>query len=493
MGETLNIVADRIGSENAPGGASTWLQRIASRWRFIACLQALDFLILFMLALVWFRTLAPSTAGQSWLLPVTVSLFTATMIHCVFQCFRLYDFSVLKSGSGASMRAVAAGGISIAPFLAPLLVLPGVTGQAAETACAIAAAGLAGIAAMRLPVAVLARMLQQSGVVGRRIYLITDSGTAAASLRSMLERVPGNRVVGSWTMSGPAGPVESGLEGALTFLRHNATDVVILKMPLSQPDRLMEAARVLRGLPRTVMLAPSFDGADDRFLTTETPRADGLGNIVLVKLSERPLFGWRWVIKDIQDRSLALLLLVVVAPALIAIAIAIRLSSPGPVFFRQKRYGYAGETFEIFKFRTMRVEDSPRDARSLQLTTRGDPRVFPVGRILRKTSLDELPQLLNVLRGDMWIVGPRPHSPFAKAGGKIYAKAVREYAARYRIKPGITGWAQVSGWRGPTDTLEQLTNRVEHDIYYIENWSMSFDARILFRTLFCAFGDKNAF
>jgi lipopolysaccharide/colanic/teichoic acid biosynthesis glycosyltransferase len=213
----------------------------------------------------------------------------------------------------------------------------------------------------------------------------------------------------------------------------------------------------------------------------------------MIAISERPLSAWRWVMKDVQDRIIAGVLLLLVLPVMLLIVIAIKISDPGPVLFRQKRLGYGGKTFDIIKFRSMLTDVDPFNRQTLKLASRNDDRIFPVGRILRKTSLDELPQLLNVLKGDMWVVGPRPHSPLARAGGVFYAEAVREYRARYRIKPGITGWAQVSGWRGPTDTLEQLSKRVEHDLYYIENLSVLFDARIMLKTLLCVFGDRNAF
>ena len=491
MEEILDVPGEGIGAAGTFLGRPAPLIRLVSRWRFIACVQTFDAIIFCALSLAWFRILKQPASVDWWLVHAAVALLTTAMIHCVFQCFRLYEFAVLIRGLESAARASWAGVIAFAPFVAPLLVYQEVPNDQALAAGVMAAAGLGAVILARIALAGLAQRLQQSGVAGERIYIIADNEEAAASLRKTLQPLSDTRVVGTWALD--PGPIESSLEGALEFLRNNPTDVVILKIPLSKPDRLLAAARALRGLPRTVLLAPGFDGLEDMVYSPSRSPRDGLENLVLVKLSERPLFGWRWVIKDIQDRVLALALLMIVAPALLTIAIAIKLSDPGPIFFRQKRYGYAGDTFDIIKFRTMRVAPPGEDARSLKLTTRDDPRVFPVGRILRKTSLDELPQLLNVLRGDMWIVGPRPHSPFAKAGGLIYAEAVREYAARYRIKPGITGWAQVCGWRGPTDTLEQLRNRVEHDLYYIEHWSVLFDVRILFKTLFCAFGDKNAF
>ena len=175
---------------------------------------------------------------------------------------------------------------------------------------------------------------------------------------------------------------------------------------------------------------------------------------------------------------LALLLL---WPVLISIGLAIRLTSSGPVLFKQKRYGFNNRLIEIWKFRTMYHHLTDHNAD--QLATRDDARVTPIGKILRRTSFDELPQLFNVLSGQMSLVGPRPHAMAAKAGGKLYDNVVNDYAARHKGKPGITGWAQVNGWRGETDTVEKIENRVEHDLYYIDNWSVWFDIVIFVRTL----------
>ena len=166
---------------------------------------------------------------------------------------------------------------------------------------------------------------------------------------------------------------------------------------------------------------------------------------------------------------------------MLLIALAIKLDSPGPVLFRQKRRGAKDRPFDLLKFRSMYVDQS--DPLGRQLTRAGDPRVTRVGRFLRRTSLDELPQLINVLRGEMSLVGPRPHPLSAKAGGIPYRETVENYLVRQRVKPGITGWAQVNGWRGPTDTVEQLRQRVAHDLYYVENWSLNLDLIILLRTV----------
>ena len=173
-------------------------------------------------------------------------------------------------------------------------------------------------------------------------------------------------------------------------------------------------------------------------------------------------------------------------------AIAVKLDSRGPVFFKQKRYGFNNELIEVYKLRSMYVDKC--DAAAAVLVTKGDPRVTRVGAFLRKTSIDELPQLINVaVKGNLSLVGPRPHAIHAKAENRLYDEAVDGYFARHRVKPGITGWAQVSGWRGETDTQEKIQRRVEHDLYYIENWSVLLDLYILAKTPFAVFNARNAY
>jgi exopolysaccharide biosynthesis polyprenyl glycosylphosphotransferase len=184
-------------------------------------------------------------------------------------------------------------------------------------------------------------------------------------------------------------------------------------------------------------------------------------------------------------------LLVAAAPVLLLIAAAIKLDSPGPALFKQRRYGFNHRLIGVWKFRTMHVEYQDEDA--VQLTTRNDPRVTRVGAFLRRTSLDELPQLFNVLAGEMSLVGPRPHALQAKAAGKLYEEAVAQYAARHKVKPGITGWAQVNGWRGETDTEEKIRRRIDHDLYYINNWSLLFDFKILVLTVPAVILGRNSY
>lgn len=204
-----------------------------------------------------------------------------------------------------------------------------------------------------------------------------------------------------------------------------------------------------------------------------------------------PIRGWQAGLKRSLDIAIALLGLAALAVPMLLIALAITLESPGPVLFRQRRIGFANLGFEIWKFRTMRHH--PPEHGQLTQTRRHDPRVTQVGAVLRQLSLDELPQLFNVLRGDMSIVGPRPHAPGTCAGSKPFELVTPHYPLRHRVRPGLTGLAQVRGWRGATETEEKLLRRVEADLEYIENWSLWLDLVILARTLVSLFAMRNAY
>ncbi|MFV2093394.1 MAG: exopolysaccharide biosynthesis polyprenyl glycosylphosphotransferase, partial [Hyphomicrobiales bacterium] len=257
-----------------------------------------------------------------------------------------------------------------------------------------------------------------------------------------------------------------------SFARSANIDLLIVSLPYTAEERLLDILRQLWILPVDIRLAAHLNKLRFR------PRAYSyIGAVPFFDILDRPLKDWGPVLKSIEDRVLAVVVLVLAAPIMAMVAIAVKLESPGPVLFRQHRYGFNNELIEVFKFRSMYVEAT--DATASKLVTKHDPRVTRVGRFIRKTSLDELPQLFNVLAGDLSLVGPRPHATSAKAADRLYGDVVDGYFARHRVKPGITGWAQVNGWRGETDTSEKIVRRVEHDLYYIENWSVLFDLYIL--------------
>ena len=259
-----------------------------------------------------------------------------------------------------------------------------------------------------------------------------------------------------------------------------------MALPWQETERIRAAAYRLALHPVTVCLAPGLSNFDFPGRTYVQ-----ISGVPMLQLYNRPFSGWPRIVKGIEDRVVAVGLLFVLAPLLAFIALAIKIDSPGPVLFRQKRYGFNNRPIEIFKFRSMKT-DADAEPTKLEQATRSDPRVTRVGRFIRRTSLDELPQLLNVLRGDMSVVGPRPHAAEASVEGNPLEEVVERYAARHRVKPGITGWAQVNGLRGEFDT-EKLRKRVDYDLYYIDNWSVWLDLIVIARSVAIVFSDKEAY
>jgi Undecaprenyl-phosphate glucose phosphotransferase len=281
-------------------------------------------------------------------------------------------------------------------------------------------------------------------------------------------------------------PVLGNLATLVAMIREDKIDQVVVALPWSAEARLQHVVSQLALTPVKIRLAPDLAS----FLFTRRPLVM-LGDLPMMTLFERPISGFDAGVKAAEDKILTVLLLLFGWPLLLLIAIAIKLDSPGPVFFRQPREGFNNKPFRVFKFRTMRHDICETDR--VNQAVRDDPRLTRIGGFLRRTSLDELPQLFNVLAGDMSLVGPRPHAASTRAGGRLFSDVVAVYAARHKVKPGITGWAQVCGWRGETDTEDKLVKRFEHDLYYIENWSLWFDFYILFRTIGSVLLPKNAF
>ncbi len=287
-------------------------------------------------------------------------------------------------------------------------------------------------------------------------------------------------------------PLVSGLhklgniDDLIDFVRATKADTLIITLPVTAEDRLLHILDRLWVLPVDIRLSAS--GQKLRY----RPRAYSyIGNLPCLDLFDRPLGDWGPLLKASVDKVLALAAIIILSPVMAGVALAVKYSSKGPIFFKQKRYGFNNELIEIYKFRSMYAEQTDADA--AKLVTKGDSRVTRVGRFIRRTSIDELPQLFNVLKGQLSLVGPRPHPTKAKAGEKLYEHVVDGYFARHKVKPGITGWAQINGWRGETDTDKKIEKRVEYDLYYIENWSLTFDLYILARTPFALFNTEHAY
>jgi len=335
---------------------------------------------------------------------------------------------------------------------------------------------------------------RKAGRLRRRLAILGAGPGGQMLLRRFLAARNDNDVAIVGLYDDRTGPLPSGWRGhavrgncadLLEDIRRGRIDMVVIAAVPG--DAGMDAMLAqLRCVAVDICFCPSADYAVKARSGVET-----VGQVPLMVIERRPLRDWSGIAKEIEDRVFAALIVVLISPVLAAIALAIRLDSPGPILFKQKRYGRNNQLIEVLKFRSM--YHHARDPNGTQLATRNDPRVTRVGAFIRRTSLDELPQFFNVIRGDMSVVGPRPHALLCKAGGVLYQDAVENYDWRHRIKPGITGWAQVNGWRGETETVEQIRKRVEHDIYYIENWSLLLDVKIIIKTIFCGFTGSKAY
>jgi len=266
-----------------------------------------------------------------------------------------------------------------------------------------------------------------------------------------------------------------GVSELIEFARRTRVDLVLVSMPLFAEHRVLDMLRQLWVLPVDIRLSAHMSK-----LKFTRKAYSYIGGIPVFDMADRPISDWNLVFKWLFDKLVAITALILLSPVMIGTAIAIKLDSPGPVFFRQKRHGFNNQLLDMWKFRSMRTDTL--DATATKLVTKDDPRVTRVGKFIRRTSIDELPQLFNVLMGELSIVGPRPHALSAKADNKLYYDAVEGYFARHRVKPGMTGWAQIHGWRGETDTVEKIMQRVSHDLYYIENWSLWLDLKIVLLT-----------
>jgi putative colanic acid biosynthesis UDP-glucose lipid carrier transferase len=266
------------------------------------------------------------------------------------------------------------------------------------------------------------------------------------------------------------------------FIREHGVHEVYVTLPLGSQPRIVELLEQVQGTTASVFFVPDVFG-----ISIIQGRLQDMNGVPVVGLCETPFTGTNRLVKRVSDLVLAALILVLISPVLAVIALGVKLSSPGPVIFRQRRNGLDGEEIVVYKFRSMRSLD---DGAVVPQATKDDPRITPFGAFLRRSSLDELPQFINVLQGRMSIVGPRPH---AVAHNELYRQLIKAYMVRHKVKPGITGWAQIHGHRGETDTIEKMQARVEYDLEYLRNWSLGLDLQIIARTIKLVFFDRNAY
>lgn len=345
---------------------------------------------------------------------------------------------------------------------------------------------------VRLLVRMLLHRLRSGGANIRTVAVVGDN-PAGHRLVSHLESMPwaGLAVRGVFDQApDEEGSVRIGrgdyplgtMEGLLRKVHAGELDAVYVALPLREERRIEEIVNSLADTTASVYVAP------DMFVAgLMHSRWIDFGGMPLVSVYETPFFGLQGWVKRLEDIVLGSLILLLASPLMLAIALALKISSPGPVLFKQRRYGLNGAVVEVWKFRSMTVCE---DGEHIPQAGRNDARVTTLGAVLRRTSMDELPQFFNVLQGSMSVVGPRPH---AVTHNEQYRKLIKGYMLRHKVKPGITGWAQINGWRGETDTLEKMQKRIEYDLEYIRNWSLGLDLKIVFLTLVRGVGGKNAY
>ena len=347
-----------------------------------------------------------------------------------------------------------------------------------------------GVVPLRAGLAALVRWADESGLMERRAVLVGGGESARRVIEGLAQGESGMRVCAIFDdRSGDRSPDLvldvpriGRFEDLLAFARAAEIDLVVVTLDVTARERIAQLMALLAPLPVPIHLSAFSDSLSFR--------SASLGGLV-------PLRAGTWgaetrLRKRVFDLAFGLAALVLTAPVMVAAAVAIRLDSPGPILFRQWRSGFGGRPVEVLKFRSMRAEAADPDARDL--VRRGDDRVTAVGRFLRRTSIDELPQIFNVLRGELSLVGPRPHAVDARSATReAFDTLVQGYGRRHRLPPGITGWAQINGWRGTVEDAEHLRARVDHDLWYIENWSPWLDLKILLATPRSLLRTENAF
>jgi putative colanic acid biosynthesis UDP-glucose lipid carrier transferase len=335
----------------------------------------------------------------------------------------------------------------------------------------------------------LTRLLALEGV--RRTAIVIGAGESGQQLAQQFRNSPflGIQFAGFFDDRSPSRLSQTDSEALLgktadlpAYVKASNVDMIFITLPMASQPRIMRLLDELRDTTASVYFAP------DIFLfDLIQARMDNIGGVPIVAVCETPFYGVAGLTKRVSDIVIASLILILIAPLMLCIALAVKLESPGPALFKQRRYGLDGKEIIVYKFRSMKVLE---DGGVIRQATRDDPRITRIGRFLRRTSLDELPQFINVLQGRMSVVGPRPH---AVAHNELYRKLIKGYMIRHKVKPGITGWAQVNGLRGETDTLDKMKARIEYDLAYLRNWSLRFDLAIIMRTILVVIKDRQAY
>jgi polysaccharide biosynthesis protein PslA len=444
--------------------------------------------------LAWFAT--PGGAPPlSWLQALTVALVITISFARVMQwmgCYRVERYTRIARPlfdlTCGFVPAATAGAVILAAFVPHawdhrLWLLTWI-------ACILAA-----LMAARQLDHLLVAVIQRRGMLRRRVVVVGTGSPCDEIVRRLREPqfVQEYHLVGtfdptlnrSWRVDGGGTSDATRVPDLTRYAQNYSVDLVVIAMAWDQTQTMLEVIRGLQWIAADVVVPFDMAGFRPQFVQPMS----FIGSPTL-QVMHRPFKGTQGFIKLLEDYVVAAIGLVIASPFLLLAALMIRLDDGGPVLFRQPRSGFNSKTFLIYKFRTMSIDNSDDGSNG---TKRDNQRITRVGRFLRRTSIDELPQLLNVLRGEMSIVGPRPHVPKMLVEGGVYSDVVRQYAARHRIKPGITGWAQINGMRGGIDSQEKARRGADLDLYYVANWTLRFDIEIMLKTVICGLVGRQVF
>ncbi len=483
-------------------GINPYARQIAEQFRaathspaiIIGQLRLLEFLTQFAIGLVAFY-FAPGDGSDTILMRAVMAAVVAALTVVALQLADAYSIPALRARLRYLPHAAGAFAIIFVLTTGSFSLFYGLGAGAAESYGIWFVAGALFLLIERFLVAQGVRNWARNGIMERRAVIV-GGGEPAKELIRMLEQQADNdiRICGIFDDRGEkrspimvAGYPKLGTVSELVeFVRMTRIDMLIIALPLSAEARIFELLKKLWVLPVDIRLAAHANRLRFR------PRAySHVGAVPMLDIFKKPIRDWDSVAKRAFDIFFTIVALCLLWPIMVATAIAVKATSEGPVFFMQKRHGFNNEVINVFKFRSMYTNMSDPTAKAA--VTKGDPRVTRVGRFIRKTSIDELPQLFNVLKGELSLVGPRPHAVLAQARERAFADIVDGYFARHRVKPGVTGWAQINGWRGEVDSDEKIKFRTAYDLYYIENWSLWFDLKILFLTPIRLLNTENAY
>jgi Undecaprenyl-phosphate glucose phosphotransferase len=457
--------------------------------------RAADFVLLSLIGAALYLGYVARIDGFNWSYIAAIVAMAAAAVVC-FQAADIYEVQVFRGQLRQMTRMASSWSFVFLLFIGISFFLKLGDAVSRLWLASFFSIGLAGLIAGRLILRAIIRRWARDGRLDRRTVII-GSDESGENLIKALRAQPDSdiEILGvfddrndSRALDTCAGSPKLGkVDDVLEFARRTRLDLVLFALPISAETRILQMLKKLWVLPVDIRLSAHTNELRFR------PRAYSyLGEVPMLDVFEAPITDWDLVLKWLFDRVVGALILLLVSPVMAVVALAVKLDSPGPVLFRQKRFGFNNERIDVFKFRSLFHDQA--DPLAAKVVTKNDSRVTRVGRFIRKTSLDELPQLFNVVfKGNLSLVGPRPHAVQGKLQTRLFDEAVDGYFARHRVKPGITGWAQINGWRGEIDNEEKIQKRVEFDLYYIENWSVLFDLYILLKTPLALLKSENAY